>query len=145
MTTLVRHSAPTELDPFERRFRRLFEGTIPFMTALVPPITPAADIYETDQDYGVELEVPGYEEKELGLEVSDHTLVITGTREETKAETDKAYRLHERLERAFERTFTLPPEIDEEHVTATFEKGVLKVHAPKLEAAKPRRIAISKA
>jgi len=142
MTTLVKQPVLPEFDAMERSFRRMFEG-IPLMPAFVSPVSPAADVYETPEELVLELEVPGYEEKELGLEIRDHRLVVTGDREELKEETVKAYRLHERLERHFERTFTLPPEIDSEHVTAQFEKGVLKVHAPKIESLQPRKIAIT--
>ena len=64
-------------------------------------------------------------------------------REEEKDENDKTFRLHERLEREFERTFVLPAEIDTEHVTARFVKGVLEVHAPKLSIPESRKIPIS--
>ena len=141
MTTLVRQFP--EFESMERRFRRMFEG-IPLMPAFMPTtLTPAADVYETAKEVVVELEVPGYEEKELGLELSDHTLTVTGKREEIKEETEKTFQIHERLERTFERSFVLPPEIDGEHVTARFEKGVLKVHAPKLEMTKQRKVAIT--
>ena len=132
-----------ELDAMERSVRRMFGG-IPVMPAFVSALSPAADVYETPEEVVVELEVPGFEEKELGLELSDHRLTTTGRREEVKQEVDKAYRLHERLERTFERTFTLPPEVDSAKVKAEFEKGVLKVHAPKIAAAQPRRIEIAK-
>ena len=144
MTTLVRQPPLPEFDAMERRFRRLLEGTIPLLPAFVSPLAPAADVYETAEEYVVELEVPGYEEKELGIEVSDHVLTVKGEREEVRQETEKSFRLHERLERAFERTFSLPPDFDSAQVTATFDKGVLRVSAPKLETAKPRTIAISK-
>jgi HSP20 family protein len=134
LTTLVKQPLLPELDVMERRLRRMFEV----------PMAPAADVYETPEEVVFELEVPGYEEKELGLEVSDHMLTITGTHSETTEEIDKTFRIHERIGGTFERTFMLPPEIDGEHVTATFEKGLLKVRAPKAEAAKPRKIAISK-
>jgi HSP20 family molecular chaperone IbpA len=141
MTTLVKSPLLPELDAMERSFRRIFEG-IPMMPAFVSPVTPAADVYETPEEIVFELEVPGYEERELGLELSDHRLTITGERTDTKDETTKAYRIHERLERQFQRTFALPPDIDSEHVSAEFEKGVLKVHAPKLASVKPRQIPI---
>ena len=144
MTTLVRQPPLPEFDAMERRFRRLLEGTIPLLPAFVSPLAPAADVYETAEEYVVELEVPGYEETELTLEVSDHTLVVTGVREEAKGGPETSYRLRERLERAFERTFSLPPDFDSAQVMATFDKGVLRVSAPKLETAKPRTIAISK-
>jgi HSP20 family protein len=132
-----------ELDAMERTFRRMFEG-IPMMPAFVSPVAPAADVYETPEEIVFELEVPGYAEKELGLEVSDHRLTIKGERTEVEEKTTKAYRLHERLERHFERSFVLPPEIDSAKVTARFDKGVLQVHAPKLESIQPRTIPITK-
>ena len=98
MTILVRQPLLPDLDVMERRLRRMFEG----------PLPPAADVYETPEELVVELEVAGYEEQELGLEVSDHVLTITGEHEETKEKAEKTFRLHERIEGAFQRTFTLP-------------------------------------
>jgi len=141
MATLVKQSLLPELDAMERSFRRMFEG-IPMMPAFVQPMTPAADVYETPEEIVFELEVPGYAQTELGLELSDHRLTVKGEREELKEETAKAYRIHERLEHHFERTFLLPPEVDGKHVTAAFDKGVLQVHVPKLPAMQPRKIPI---
>ena len=75
MTTLVKQSLFPEIESMERRFRRILEGTP--LTAFVPVFLPAADIYETPEEYVVELEVPGYTEEKLAVEVSDHTLVVT--------------------------------------------------------------------
>jgi HSP20 family protein len=142
MATLIRQSLLPEVDSIERRFRRMFDSGP--LTAFVPGIVPAADVYETPTEYVVELEVPGYGEEDLNLEVSDHTLKVTGERAETKEEDEKTYRLQERLERTFTRTFRLPSETDGTRVTADFAKGVLKVHAPKLAETKPHKVAISK-
>jgi HSP20 family protein len=90
----------------------------------------------------IELEVPGFEEKELGIEVSDHTLTIKGQRLDEAKEEEKAFRFHERLEKTFQRQFYLPPEADTEHVEATFAKGVLKMRTPKVSEAKPRKVPI---
>ena len=67
MTMLVRPPAFLELDSMERRLRRMLEGI-----GFVPTLIPAADLYETEKQWVVELEVPGYEEKELTIEISDH-------------------------------------------------------------------------
>ena len=135
--TIVRWSPFPEIEAIDRRFRRMFDefgiGSLPL---------PAADIYETDKEYAFELEVPGFEEKELSIEVSDHTLVVKGEQLETKEEMDKQYRLHERLEKTFERRFTLPLEADTTKIGAEFTKGVLTVHAPKVDIPKPRKVAI---
>ena len=138
--TIVKWTPFTELDSMERRMRRVFEEI-----GFAPVLVPAADIYETDEEFVVELEVPGYEEKELSIEVSDHLLVIKGSRTKSKEEERKEFTLHERLERAFERRFIVPSEADTEHLKAVFSEGVLEVHAEKLPAAKAKRVAITKA
>ncbi len=135
MVQIVKWAPWQELDAFERRVRRMFEDV-----GFAPALLPAADVYETGDEFVVELEVPGYEEKELGIEISDHTLTVTGERKVAKEETDKAYRLRERLERMFERRFELPLDADTEHLTASFTKGVVEIHAPKVKAAAPRKV-----
>jgi HSP20 family protein len=99
-------------------------------------------MYETEKELIVELEVPGFDEKELSLEASDHVLTIKGERIEEKEEKEKTFFLHERLEKHFERSFTMPIEADLDRVAATFRAGVLEVHVPKIEPAKARKIEI---
>jgi HSP20 family protein len=137
MTTIVRWAPFHELDLVERRMRRLLEDF-----GVAPAPLPAADLYETDKEVVVELEVPGFVEKDLALEVSDHTLTVKGERKKEREETDKTFHLHERLEKRFERQFKLPPEVDTGHVHAKFHAGVLEVHVPKLEPVQARTIAI---
>jgi HSP20 family protein len=141
MPSLVKQTLLPDVELMERRLQRMFDRTP--LTGFLPTVLPAADIYETDGEYVVELEVPGYKEKELTIEVSDHMLTVTGSREETRTEAKKAYRLQERLEGTFTREFRLPPATDSEHVTARFEQGVLEVHTPKLAPATARKVAIS--
>jgi HSP20 family protein len=96
-----------ELDAIERRLRRMLQDI-----GLVSALLPAADAYETADEFVVELEVPGYDEKELSIEISDHALKVTGERTATRDEAEKRFRLRERLEHKFERRFQLPPEAD---------------------------------
>jgi HSP20 family protein len=136
---VVRWTPFREFEAMERRMRRFFEDV-----GFTPMLMPAADVYETEKEYVVELEVPGYEEKELEIEVIDHTLRVKGERMETKEEKDKAYRLHERLEKTFERRFVLPVETDTTKVEAKFAKGLLEIHVGKTPEPKPLKIAIGK-
>ena len=128
-----------ELDLMDRRMRRFFEDL-----GVVPALTPAADVYETDGELVVELEVPGFDEKELEIEVRDHTLSIIGERAEETENKEKTLRLHERLEKRFERRFELPTGIGE-HVVAEYTKGVLTVHVPKTSHERPHKVEITKA
>lgn len=138
MSTMVKWAPFQDLGVVERRMRRMLEDF-----GMAPAPLPAADFYETEKELVVELEVPGFDEKELDLKVSDHTLTVTGERTQEKEEKDKTFHLHERLEKRFERTFSLPPEADVDHVGATFRKGILEVHVPKIERAKARKIDIA--
>lgn len=134
---VVKHTPWAELDTMERRMRRFFD-----QLGFVPAPMPAADIYETDDKYVVELEVPGYAQKDLDIALTDHTLVVKGALETEKEEKEKTFRLHERLEKSFERRFQIPQEVDLERFAAEFDKGVLKVSAPKTLEAAPRKIEI---
>jgi HSP20 family protein len=129
-----------EFDLMDRRMRRFFEDL-----GFVPALSPAADIYEAEGELVVELEVPGFEEKELEIEVSDHTLCVTGERKEQTEKQEKTMRLRERLEKRFERRFELPVGIDGEHVTAKCANGVLTVHVPKTSHETPHKVEITKA
>jgi HSP20 family protein len=140
MTTLVKWMPFQDLDVLERRMRRVLEDV-----GVVPEPLPAADLYETQDEVIVKLDVPGFEETELEIEVTDHTLVVKGERTEETEKKDKTFYLHERLEKHFERRFMLPTEADLAKAKASFGKGVLEVHVPKVEEPKARTIEIAKA
>ena len=133
---LTRWTPFQELEAFERRTRKLFDE-------LGLAVIPAADVYERKGEYVYELEVPGFEEKELDIEVTDHVLTVRGERIEATEEKEKTFWLHERLARTFERRFELPPEADTAKVKAEFKKGILAVHAPKTPLAAPKKVEIA--
>jgi len=140
MPVLEKWTPLRELDLMDRRMRRFF-GDL----GLVQPVLPAADIYETDGELDVELEVPGYDEKELEIGITDHTLSVTGERREQTEKKEKALLTRERLEKTFARRFELPPDADGEHVRAEYSKGVLTVHIPKTVHEQPRKVEITAA
>lgn len=137
MTVLEKWTPFRDFELMEQRMRRLFPSLI-----VSPAFTPAADVYETDKEFVFEVEVPGYEQKELEIEVIDHTLTIKGQREAEAEKTQERLRLHERLESTFERSFALPVDADSQQLRATFGKAVLTLHVPKMTQAKPRQIPI---
>ena len=138
--TIVQWTPFMEFNSMERRMRRWLEEL-----GFAPVLAPATDIYETDDEYVVELEVPGFEEKELAVEVFDHTLAIRGRREQAKEEKAKEF-TPARAARARVRApaSSLPTEADTGHLKAVFTKGVLEVHAPKVQKAQPKQVAITK-
>jgi HSP20 family protein len=139
MSALERWAPFRDLEMMEQRMRRLF----PTIT-IAPVFTPAADVYETKDELVIELEVPGYEQEQLDVEVGDHTLTISGQREADVEKSEKTLHLHERLEARFKRSFHLPAEADGQHLRATYGNGILTLQIPKVAEAKPTKVPIAK-
>lgn len=132
--------------PLRQAVDRLFEesfiwpGRFALFTGRPFPI----DISESkdQKEYVVEASLPGVKPEEIEITSSGDTLTITyATKGEEKVEKPKYVR-RERYEGEMTRTFTLPTQIDPEKVQATYEHGVLTLHVPKSEAAKPKQIPV---
>jgi HSP20 family protein len=100
-----------------------------------------ANIVETADGYLVEAEMPGVAKEGLELTVENGELAIVGRRSVTKAGGTAVYRESRDLD--YRRVFELDPSIDTARINAKLENGILKVHLPKTEAVKPRRITVS--
>ena len=76
-------------------------------------------------------ELPGLDEKNVEIKLSNHTLTIKGEKKEEKEEKDKDYYLSERRYGSFQRSFQVPEGVDTGKIDASFSKGVLTVKLPK--------------
>jgi HSP20 family protein len=102
--------------------------------------TPAVDVVESEKAYEVSAELPGMDEKNIQVNLSNGNLTIKGEKQEEKEEEKKDYYLQERHFGSFERCFQVPEGVDANKIEATFNKGVLKVTLPKkAEAQKPEK------
>jgi HSP20 family protein len=104
---------------------------------------PAADIYETDDDLVVNLDLPGVNPKVVDVRVENNVLTIRGERQFDQKQNSENYHRVERSYGPFGRSFTLSTSVNAEKIRATYESGVLTIVMPKAEAAKPRRIQIT--
>lgn len=103
---------------------------------------PAVDVLETDTEFQIIAELPGVEKENVKLSVEGGVLAISGRREPAKEE--KGTRIH-RIERAsgsFLRSFSVPDSVDETKVKANYKNGILTVHLPKMEKARPKSIEV---
>jgi len=101
---------------------------------------PAVDVEETEGEYLVKADLPDVKREDVKVGIEDGILGIEGERRMEKEE--KGKRLH-RVERAygrFVRRLAVPTGVDARKVAAEFKDGVLRVHLPKSEEAKPRSI-----
>jgi len=102
--------------------------------------TPTVDISETEAEYAIKAELPEVKKEDVKVTVEDGVLTIQGERKQEKEEKGKKYHRIERSYGRFVRSFTLPDTVDESKVRAEYADGVLNLHLPKSEKAKPKQI-----
>ncbi|NOU11560.1 MAG: Hsp20/alpha crystallin family protein [Nitrospira sp.] len=142
---LVRWDPFRELEEVSDRLNRMFarpaaSQTNGKETMIVADWTPSVDISETEQEYQIKAEIPDVKKEDVKVTVEDGVLTIQGERKHEKEEKGKKYHRIERSYGSFVRTFSLPDVIEEEKVKADFKDGVLNLHLPKSEKAKPKAI-----
>jgi HSP20 family protein len=102
--------------------------------------TPAVDIVEKDNAYEITADLPGLDEKNVEVKLSNGNLTLKGEKQEAKEEKKKDYYLKERHFGTFERMFRVPEGVDTDKIEAKFDNGVLTVTLPKMpEAQKPSK------
>lgn len=104
--------------------------------------TPAANLVETDDAYEVTLEIPGFDRDDLEVTVDQGVLTLGGRRTADHDQEGRNYHLRERATGQFRRAFSLPNSVNAEDVSATYDRGVLRVHLPKQPEAKTRKIEV---
>jgi len=103
---------------------------------------PAVELVEEDSEFVLTAELPGMSKEDVDVSVDDNILTLKG---EKKTEREVAHdRMHirERGYGTFERSFTLPRNVEAEKIRADFHDGLVEIHMPKGDAAKSRHIEI---
>jgi len=103
---------------------------------------PAFDISESDTEYVITAEMPGIEEKDLEVTISDGILSVKGEKKHEKEEKHETYHRVERRYGSFCRSFRVPDGVESDKVDATFKDGILKLAIPKSEKAETKKIEI---
>jgi HSP20 family protein len=144
---LVRWDPFRELEEVSDRLNRMFarpaaSGINGKETMIVADWTPAVDISETEGEYLIKAEIPDVKKEDVKVTVEDGVLTIQGQRKQEKEEKGMKYHRIERSYGSFARTFSLPDVIEEDKAKAEFKDGVLSLHLPKSEKAKPKAIEV---
>jgi HSP20 family protein len=103
---------------------------------------PPMNITQDDEAFYVRAEIPGMDPADLSISAMRNRLSVSGRRELPREQERASYHRKERAEGSFDRTVTLPGEIDAERVEARYVDGVLSLTLPKTEQARPRQIAV---
>jgi HSP20 family protein len=149
MQTITRWEPIREMEDFQNRLSTLF-GRAPLRRTnghgreeiTLADWTPLADITEDEKEYLIKAELPDLKREDVKVTVENGVLTISGERKFEKEEKKKKYHRVERGYGSFVRSFTLPDDADGNMVKAEFKNGVLMVHLPKNERAKPKQIEV---
>ncbi|MDR1837912.1 MAG: Hsp20/alpha crystallin family protein [Treponema sp.] len=136
------------LSDFDRYFESFFGDSILAPAARMLNQLPAVDIRETENSYVLDMDLPGYDEKNIEVHVDGSSLTITAKDEEARdvkkdEENQGTYLLRERRVRSFSRSFKLPENADPESVSAAFKNGILNLQIKKRAEAQKRTIQIN--
>lgn len=106
--------------------------------------TPSVNTREGEYAYHVEVDLPGVKKEDIGINVQDNVLTISGERKSKEEVKEEDYYKVESQYGRFERSFTLPENIDQEDIHAESKDGVLEVIIPKLKVVKetPKKIEV---
>ncbi len=133
----LRRQMDSLFDEFTRGFP--FGGFQPGAASGLPDVFGAGmsavpvnfEVSEGEKEIDVTAEVPGMEEKDINVEVSSGMLTVSGEKKSEEERSDKNVYMSERSYGSFRRSFRLPETVDDENISASFDKGVLKITIPK--------------
>jgi HSP20 family protein len=150
--SLIRYQNPelSNWTPFNRlatlrdEFDRLFDFSWPSRdTGLLGGWSPALDVYDDKDNLVVTLEVPGMKKEDIEISLHDGMLTVSGERKDEREETEGQAFRSERYFGKFQRSLSLPAAVDANKVKASYKDGILTIHLPKAEEAKPKQISVS--
>jgi HSP20 family protein len=112
-------------------------------TTVAPTAYLPLDIRQTDREFLVEASIPGFSPQEVEITADQGILTLRGERKADGTQAEGTYLRRERANYSFVRQLTLPADVKEDEIRATFQNGVLTVHLPRVEAPAPRRIPVA--
>ncbi len=133
-----RMSALLNWRPFGRQTVSLVEDE----EITVPEWSPLVDIVEDEKEYLIKVELPEVQKDDVRVTVEGGTLTISGERKAEKEQKGRRFHRIERYYGRFERSFTIPDDAEPDGIKAEFKDGVLRVHLPKSEKARPKQIEV---
>jgi len=127
-----------EMNSLFDSFFRGFEVAPRKFAADFGDFTPSVDVKENDKEFIIKAELPGVEEKDVEVTVTNDSVMIKGEKKEEKEDKDKNYYYMERSYGSFSRVIPLEVEIEANKAEARFKNGVLEVKIPKSQTAKAK-------
>lgn len=103
----------------------------------------ALDVAETENAYEVSATVPGVKVEDIDITLDRNVLTIQGESQAEQTQEGQRYHIRERRYGSFARSVRLPEGIKGDEISADYDNGILKIHIPKAEETKPKRIEVN--
>jgi len=105
---------------------------------------PTANISETDKEYTIRAELPAVKKEDVQVTLEDGIITVKGERKQQKTDKNEKFHRVESFYGSFERSFSMPDNVNAEAIRCESKDGVLTVHIPKAEVStqKPKQIAV---
>jgi len=131
-----------EMDEMLDRFERVFG--MPMRRALVETRGwgPLVEMVDKEDEILLKVELPGVKKGDIRVSVTGDVLTLEGERKQEAEVKEEDYYCCERSYGKFYREITLPAGINREKISSEYKDGVLEIHMPKAEEAKPKEIEI---
>jgi HSP20 family protein len=130
-------------DQLFRTFDATYGGRKTQEESMTAAWSPLVDVFEDQDGITLKVELPEVEAKDVDIQLEGNTLTLSGERKLEKSEQREGYHRIERTYGSFSRSFTLPEQVDSEHIAAESKDGVLRIHLPKKAETKPRQIKVA--
>jgi HSP20 family protein len=129
-----------DLAMLDRMFDSFFDWQLP--ARRISYVAAPLDLYEKDGKYVLEMSAPGFDPKEIHVEVTGATVTVSGEHTEKTEKRGVKYHRREIRHGSFSRTVTMPQDLDADTVNATIDKGILKVELTPSKPIAPKKIEV---
>ncbi len=145
--TLMKWNPMKDILSLQDKINRLFEESLTKIHFRDNELSfgawsPPADMYETDKNIMVKMELPGMDAKDFHVTVHSQNLVVKGERRFKKEVKQEKFHRVERVYGSFQRIFPLPDNADTSQIQAKFSNGVLEISIPKTEKERTKQFQI---
>lgn len=148
MRSIIKRTGLSPVEDMRREMDRIFDEMAPFSWWQdegedgLNLWAPNTDMTETENEYVINVDLPGIPKEDVNISFQDNRLVISGERRKEGKEEKENFLRRERYFGSFIRTFTLPNAVKDDGIKAKYHEGVLTVTVPKSEKSKVKNVQI---
>ncbi len=144
MSNIIQWEPMREMMTLREAMDRLFDDafTRPINNMSGSSGIPAIDLYQNEDEVVVKASLPGLKSEDVHISVTNGVLSLSGEFKQDEETQESTYHIREHRHGSFERSLTLPVDVETDKAKADFKDGILTITLPKSEAVKPRTISI---